>query len=396
MQKGDSTYSGTGHAEVLVLIYNNSILFPPTLNAIHFMAEQYQRVTLVEMVRKEAPAAKYPPNVEVHQIQHVPDNYWTRASVFLSFCQKIRQLLKQKKWAFVLLYDSSSALALRLAFPFVQQRPALWYHNHDVTDVKVLIKYTLNHFAYLAENWALTRVKLFSLPSQERRSYFDFSKLKGQYLFIPNYPALRVYNELNVTTPQNEIRLLYQGRVCEERGLEEIIGMLPMTINGKKVKLDIIGFEDEAFKIVLFNAIEKSGAHDDVTVYAPLAYELLPPFTSQRHIGLGIFLKQDVMNRTLGTATNKVYEYTACGMPFLYHDDPYFNEHYSHMSWALATDLSPASMAQCLSYIDNHYQQLSKEAKENFVQQRNFETVFAPGVQFMRSGKLHKPMVEVS
>ena len=42
-------------------------------------------------------------------------------------------------------------------------------------------------------------------------------------------------------------------------------------------------------------------------------YREVPELASSCAVGLGIFTGQDMMNRTLGTASNKIYEYAAVG-----------------------------------------------------------------------------------
>jgi phospholipid N-methyltransferase len=98
----------------------------------------------------------------------------------------------------------------------------------------------------------------------------------------------------------------------------------------------------------------------------------------ERHIGLAIYKNVDILNTTLGTASNKVYEYTASGLPFLYFDTPHFRKYLEVMSWAFPTDLSPESVTRSIQYIDQHYVSLSTSAREEFLVSRNYEKVFQP------------------
>ena len=82
------------------------------------------------------------------------------------------------------------------------------------------------------------------------------------------------------------------------------------------------------------------------------------------------------MNKTLGTASNKIYEYAALGLPVILYDNDHFREILGKFEWAFFTDTSTASLKTCLENIIADYPRLSRQASEDFSKQLSFEHYF--------------------
>jgi hypothetical protein len=104
----------------------------------------------------------------------------------------------------------------------------------------------------------------------------------------------------------------------------------------------------------------------------------LPSITAQSHIGIAVNIPSEVIYQTGGTASNKIYEYAACGLPILYFDHPHYREYLGQFKWAFATDLSKESIENCIIEIMNNYDYFSQQARNDFLSRLNFESVFEP------------------
>jgi hypothetical protein len=228
-------------------------------------------------------------------------------------------------------------------------------------------------------------LQIFSLPAEERKQYFDLSKFKGRYFFIPNFPSVSLFSRMQNSAPVDEVRIIYQGRICAGRGIEEMIALLPLSLQGKKLTLTLRGRMDPDFEETLERLLSRDNVREEVSIHPPTAYAQLPEFTASAHIGLAIFTGIDLMNSTLGTSSNKVFEYSACGLPFLYYDNLHFRHHYRHMPWGIPTDLTCERIIGALNLIVREFDELSASARENFLQQRNFEKVVAPAVGYVKA-----------
>ena len=230
-----------------------------------------------------------------------------------------------------------------------------------------------------------TQLDVFSLPANEREQYFPMNKLKGKYFFIPNFPKRSFMQQFGRAKQSADvIRLIYQGRLSEGHGFEDIIDILPQTVNGKQLQLVLKGFIDEAYLDRLRKQAVDNGVEKQLIFHGPSAYIEVPRLTATCHIGLAIHYKADIMTTTLGTSSNKTYEYAALGLPVILLDNPHFKEHLGQFSWASFTDGSGPSLIKCIEEIDNNYSQLSGSAHADFEQRLNFECNFQPAVAYCK------------
>jgi hypothetical protein len=82
------------------------------------------------------------------------------------------------------------------------------------------------------------------------------------------------------------------------------------------------------------------------------------------------------MNKTLGTASNKIYEYAACGLPILVYDNQQFRKYLSNYKWVVFTDGSVDSINTSIKHIVDNYIELSTQARKDFDLFFNFEKYF--------------------
>lgn len=362
----------------LVVIYNSADLYPPTLNAIDILADHYEKVDLIELDNFSGEPSVLPENVNRLSLSHSNINIPSRIRSFYRFILEIRKKLNKAKPSLILFYDAEAALAVLTALMGRIKVPVLWYHVHDTADKKYIRKYSLNDYSLRFQKRIFPKLSVFTLPAEERKSHFDLSGFKGYYACIPNYPLRKSISNHQSTPPQREIILVYQGRVCEGRGLEEVIKTLPFYINGMPVKLKLIGYVPGSFRSMMEKLIEEQGIKELVSFEGVVQNRRLPELTSKCHIGLAIYTSTDNIHSTLGTASNKSYEYMACGLPFLYFKNPHFDHHFDKMDWAASTDLSTISIRSALERLVGNYSKLSNAAKKEFAEQRNYEKVFTP------------------
>lgn len=106
-------------------------------------------------------------------------------------------------------------------------------------------------------------------------------------------------------------------------------------------------------------------------------YSEVPRLSATCNIGIAIFTKNDVMNLTLGTASNKIYEYAAVGLPVIYNDSEQFTRHLGKYAWALPTSVTTTAIRNNIASIIRGYDGLSAAAHRDFMQEVNFEKGFS-------------------
>lgn len=370
---------------VFVSIYNPVDLFPPTINAVESLAKKYDTVTLLTNGIKNEHRWVFPKNVSVHYISNWPDlnaktSLFNNVKRFVRFVKKFRKVIHSKNFDLVLLYESHAALAYNISvMRILKKNTHLWYHNHDICETSKLKKYFIGWWAARAEQNIFSRLTVFSLPANERKQYFPLDIFRGDYYFIPNYPSLEFYSHYyKVKNISTEVKLLYQGRICSGHGLEELIELLPEKIANKRLTLHVKGIGDITYLNKLKHLAVINGVEDQLFIYGLTSYSKVPELTATCHIGIGIQTQFEIMHTTLGTSSNKIYEYAATGMPVLLYENEHFREHLGKYEWTRFTNCSRASLILCIEDLIVNYNTMSVYAYKDFAEKLNFEKFFEP------------------
>ena len=302
----------------LVAIYNPADLYPPTISAVNELAASCETVVLVTTKQANEEPPQFPANVKlVYALENMraPRSAMAGMLRFMKFTKVLRKHLSTG-FDIALTYEPHTLLSFIISNRLVIKKPLVkWYHNHDVYD-NTQRKYSVGWYAVKQEKKYFTQLDVFSLPANERQQYFPMNKLKGKYFFIPNFPKRSFMQQFGRAKQSADvIRLIYQGRLSEGHGFEDIINILPQTVNGKQLKLVLKGFIDEAYLDRLRKQAVDNGVEKQLIFHGPSAYIEVPRLTASCHIGLAIHYKADIMTTTLGTSSNKTYEYAALGLP---------------------------------------------------------------------------------
>lgn len=365
-------------------------LFPPTINAVEKLAMHTNSVWLLTNELAVDTRWIFPVNVKViynESLNETKNGNGIISSLicFTKYYYKLKRILQKQNFDLVILYEPHAALAYKLLYKQEKgKKYVLWYHNHDIYELKKLRKYTLGWFAAKEEQNLFPYLTLFTLPANERKVYFPIDQLNGQYFFLPNYPSVKLYSQYrNMQILKDEVRLLYQGRISTGHGLEQILKLLPSTINNKRLTLHLKGAGDKEFVDSLKEMALKLGVAAQLYFYELSSYLKVPELAVTCHIGIGIHTNSDIMHTTLGTSSNKIYEYAAAGLPVLLYDNQHFREHLNKHAWAFFTDCSKDSLLNCIEEIINNFQSLSEQANTDFVRGLNFENYFDPIVKYV-------------
>ncbi len=365
-------------------VYSHPESYPPTLNAINELSVHTDHIFILSRNIQNKSEWNYPPQAELILSGPLKGIRETEASgflwkigSFLRFTLDFFKIVRCNRPEWVICYDPIPLMAYRLGSFFLSRKPRLWYHNHDVSEISMMGRFSIGRLAVRNEQNYFNRIDLFSLPSEQRKSYFPLEKLKGQLFLIPNYPSKNRGIEMKASRPdpQKELKLLFQGHVGEGHGFEEIIGILPYHPD---IKLTIIGTADLKYTAGLQKLAGERGVANRLEILKAVPYRELVGITGRHHLGIAIHKPVNIMYSTGALASNKIYEYAAAGLPILYFDIPAYREYLSRFEWAFGNDLSEKALNEQISYIRVHFNYLSEKALEDFRTSLNFEHVFQP------------------
>jgi len=369
--------------KILVTIYLHPEYYPPTLNAIHEFSLIADEVIVVtrNMILNE----KFPENVVMKlsgnyisltdSMQH---SFFKKIKSFLEYLKLLYNNIKVNKPDLVVAHDPIALFSYWILNKTFNNNHLVWYHNHDVTDINNVRKFSISWFAAKYEKRAFKIIDILTLPAEERKVFFPINRLKGKYYFMPNLPTISFYKQfyMQKQKPDNEIKLLYQGVIREEHGLEEIIAVLNYKVLNSALSITLLGEVKDNYKEKLMNLAKKYNVIDKLHFLPRESYSKLPFKTVQYDIGLAIHKIKGIQYSTAGTASNKIYEYAALGLPVILFDHKQYRKYLEQYKWAFFTSLNSESIIYCIEEIINNYQQLSILAHKDFLNRLNFEKKF--------------------
>lgn len=321
-------------------------------------------------------------DVKISERKSIP---WKLLS-FMQFVWATKNLIRQHKPAWVINYDNIPLFATHLARKIGSRKFRWWYHNHDISELKKQSIFSIGWMATRNEKKSFRHLDIFSLPADERKIHFPELRRGCVYFFIPNYPSGLFFKQFyQPRKPEQEMKLIFQGSISTGHGLEEIIkSILPISIMDKNFKLVLKGRVAPDYKLDLISLAGQFGVADKLEFFPVTPYKEVPRLASTCHIGIGIHTGTDIMNTTLGTSSNKIYEYAGLGLPVLLYDNMHFRQHLGQYTWAIFTDCSLASLKQSLEHIIVNYPLLSGNAVNDFENNLNFEYYFNGVLDFVK------------
>jgi glycosyltransferase involved in cell wall biosynthesis len=370
-----------------ILIYANPDYYPPTINAVHLLSEHFD---VILIARNQEPAYwQYPTNVKVHRLgQYASQWEGAQASTgaklweYVNFVTQARYLLRNVSLIYA--YDAFAYTAAYLCSLWQPKAIPLIYHNHDLTGEFPLS--SLSGWVQRGERRWVHKANLVVFPSQERACLFQkLIKLNSQPMIIPNFPRksfFRMYDEWKnlVLTRFQKRQILLQGSISVKASMLELIDSLSLL--DKCVELKLVGWIREEEQKLMRDFIVQKNAGERVRYFKLVPYNELPSHTWMASLGVCLYKKMDVNHQTMGTASNKIYEYAACGLPVIVSDQPNYREHLASESWVRFADPDdPQSIASAVQDIlrdFGQYQAMCLAARKAFEEKYNYESAFFP------------------
>jgi len=373
---------------ITILIYAHPELYPPTLSSI----EELSKITnKIDVLTRNTLVSQwvYPENVELHYINRKKYigfnmeniNFILKIYHFLKFVLMSKRLLRSNESQILLVYDVIPLYASSLFKRILRKnKTKLWYHNHDVTDLRKASKYSLMSIASRNEEAAIKAIDLFSLPSKERIIHFPTLDKSIRPEIIPNFPLKSFYSKFKKESrsDNSKIKLVYQGSIGKGHGLEDIIKILKNKINDKALELHLVGKIRAPYLKQLKELAIENEAQNQFWYHGMQPFAELPEFLSQFDIGLAIHKPYNVTYSTGGSASNKIYEYAAIGLPVLLYDTKHYRSYLDKTEWAFFTNLSFKSLDSNLKTMDSNWNKISNAAHFDFTSTNNFENGFKP------------------
>ena len=140
--------------------------------------------------------------------------------------------------------------------------------------------------------------------------------------------------------------------------------------------MTIIGQDRKNYKATLLQLAKEYDVQDKLQILERKQYTELPKITRSHHIGLAVHERSGSIYGSGGTASNKIYEYAALGLPVMLHDNKHYRTHLKGFEWTFFVQLSDTSILKCIADIVNDYDRVSQQAHLDFKNSLHFEARF--------------------
>ena len=381
--------------KILYVQYANPGAYPPLEHSSRIFADDGWRVLVLGIGLRGTEALRFVshPKIQMRTLKYCRPG-WRQKFHFLWFA--LRVLLTELRWRPDWVYASdplSCPAAWVLSF---LSRWHLIYHEHDspsagVSDQSLPVSQFMR-FVLWTRRQVARRAAFCVLPNARRAELFKLStKTQRPVVCVWNCPARAEAKGRGVSSAEAEFVLFYHGSIVPARvplAVLEAISMLP-----RKVRFQVAGYETighPGYVAALKAEAERFGVAQQFEYLGALPRETLLPLCRKATIGLSLISEatSDLNEQTMIGASNKPFEYLACGIPLLVSELPEWKETFVAPGYALACCSSDAeSIARSLRWFMEHPEETRKmgeRGRQRILTDWNYETQFQPVLRRLR------------
>ncbi len=367
---------------MLYLQYTNPTAYPPIEHSSHLLAEAGWEVLFLGLDRP--PYFQFPSHPRI-RVEAIPDMGagWQQKLHYLWFCCWLLGWVVRWQPGWVYASDPlSTPPALMLSYlPWLK----VLYHEHDSpSSTEPMSRFMRG--VLVARRYLARRVSANVLPNAKRGELFrEITGTSRPIFTVWNCPA-REEVPPSPIKPKTPIRLLYHGTIVPQR--------LPLTIIealatiGEPFELHIGGYETQGaigYSQTLQDHASELGVADRLHFHGaiPARADLLR-HAATCHIGLAFMplATDDINLETMAGASNKPFDYMACGLVLLVTPLPEWEQLYVDTGFGIAcnpTDSNAVTNA-IQWYVDHptEREQMGMAGRAKILSDWNYEKQFQP------------------
>jgi len=318
--------------KVLMFVLNELIYDARVLKSARSISERYNLLLIGIWRRKfdfdqESEKGKWPFRmawVDLGKTSRAPRNIIGHGFRYLKVFREIRSLGLEFKPDLIHAHDFNSLPIARSIQKATRAR--LVYDAHELYRDSVGFSPAMLKFLGAIETNIMKKCDgIIACNSPRAKIMFDDYGAPFLPTVIPNMPNFRAYSpstllqEITKSTTKGVSRLiLYQGVIMPGRGL----GMLPRTLKSLPEEYGIVlmGAGETSYIDKLGEKAKKLGVGNRFFILPPVLQSQLFQYTCSADVGIVIY--QNKSRNDYYCAPNKLYEYTAAGVPMVGSDLP--------------------------------------------------------------------------
>ena len=383
--------------KILYIQYSNPAAYPPLERSSRMLADAgWQVVFLSAGTMGDADGLRFSPHpgVTVRQLPFCWRGWrsrpgWQQKVHYISYAAWVLAwgLFWRPDWVY-----ASDLLACPVALPYsLLSRRRVLYHEHDFPGDAT--GGLLGRIYYSARRRLARRANVCVLPNLERARRFTQETGGDRNAFcVWNCPGMDEVGPERATTPPARLRLIYLGSIVPDRLPMDILHALAQL--PAAVTLTVAGYETVGYPEYMMRFLE---AADELGVAARVEYVGALPhrqgldLCSECDVGLSLMPlhSHDLNMAAMVGASNKPFEYLACGLALLVTDLPDWRALYVDAGCGLSCDPSDASsIAAVLRWFLDHPGEtrlMGETGRARILQDWNYERQFTPVLTALES-----------
>lgn len=388
--------SSAGQSPRIVYIqYTNPGAYPPLVHSSRILAGRGWHVLFLGTGARGANELTIPehPNIQCKQKAFCPPGWRQKLHyVWFSFWCLFWVFRWKPDW----IYASDLWSCLPAVLIQWLLRVPLVYHEHDspaATAPRGFIRLT-----YWARRQCARVANFCILPNAQRAKWFQAETQAAKVQVVWNCPSLDEVPPAR-NSPGLVRKLLYHGSIVPER--------LPLTVVEalkeitQPVVLKIVGYEtvgSEGYLKRMEHTAAQLGISERLEIVGALSRRETMQFCATCDVGLSLLpiRHRDANLEYMTGASNKPFDYLACGLPILVSRLPAWQELFVEPGYALACDpADPASIAAAIQYFCDHPEQvqaMGERGRQRVLAEWNYQAQFQDIVERL----LEKPGMRIS
>jgi len=374
----------TARPSILMVLYANPDYYPPTFNAVGILSKHFD-IRIV--CRKMDPEfRRWPANVAIERLGAYASaankqNQSTGAKLreFAMFAGAVHERIRTNRPRLIYAYDAHALSAVM--WHLRKSAAPIIFHAHEVADPD---RFRITSPGSWIVKFALRSINSAALtvfPDKRRaQAMLKRAQDSREPMIVPNYPARNFASEIDVERLVDrrfaERRAIYIGPVAPDNGHLE--AALAIRRVDPPATLDFVGWASPS----TFVSQVRAAGGDHVSTTGWLSeYEKTKRLESAS-LGLCLYKPVSVNWEHCATASNKIFEYAACGLPVVVPDRADFREALGREQWIEFADVNvPDSIAAAITKTlanRSRYISSSRAARRRFERALNYEIAFAP------------------
>lgn len=390
-------YSGTPkrkNQKILYLQYSNPGCYPPLEHSSRMLADSGWQVVFLGIGSWGAGAdsLRFPQhqNISFRRLAFCRAR-WLRKIHYAAFCLWVCAwvLAWRPSWVYAsdpLACPAASLLCWNSTLRFV-------YHEHDSPEYMSELQNWFQRLVLWARSRLAARAEFCILPNQRRAEDFKAEiPAVRQVLCVWNCPSRAELPALRRASNEGEFWVLYHGSLVPARLPQTVLHA--MRELPPQIKLRVIGYEtvgSPTFLTDLTAAALELGLSNrlDIVGALPLRSQMLE-YSQNCSVGLSLVptCSRDRNERTMSGASNKAFDYLACGLALLVSDLPDWRSMFVEPGYGLqCVPEHPDSIATALRrFFENPEQTrtMGERGRSRVASEWNYETQFGPVIKLMR------------